>query len=261
VRADRLSLGRFCAAVAASVFIAFLVGGYARANTIANWEKSARSWNNSHMSRIKASMEQAGHYVLPDAPISDQTRNSAVLVLGEPLSAPTASEASLLRRYVEAGGVVLLFGDTGIDLTTYNSLLSGLGSAIQFTTSTVSTTSALPVGEFTTAPSKISGSSLNVTSGTGTAGGSAIDSNFVRFERIGNGFIFVFGDRIDHNDVMSATNEALLLNIVAVAAEAPVRVPMLGTVPLTLLVLALAAIAGGRSRQRPLRAKTSPARR
>ena len=39
----------------------------AHAHVIANWDKSSRSWNNAHMTKIKAAMEAAGHQVLPDS--------------------------------------------------------------------------------------------------------------------------------------------------------------------------------------------------
>lgn len=233
----------FCAAAFSVFWLTLAGGGDAQANIVANWDKSARSWNNPHMSKIKAAMQDAGHQVLADAPISDATLRAGVLVMGEPIAAPSAAEAAKLQEFVMSGGMVLLFGDTGIDLQTYNNLLTGLGSTIQFTTSTVGTTSALPDGLFTISPSKISGSTLNVTSGNGTAGGKLVDSNYVRYERVGNGFVIAFGDRIDHNDVISATNTSLLLNIVALAISPPLLVPTLSGGMLLLLAGALAAAA------------------
>jgi hypothetical protein len=237
---------------AASIFIWLILAGMApvQAKIIANWDKSARSWNNSHMSNIKAAMQAAGHTVLPDAPIGDATLKAGVLVIGEPVASPTAAEAAKLKDFVALGGMVLVFGDTGIDLPTYNTLLSNLGSSIQFTTSTVGTSSSLPDGFFTTGPNRISGGSLNVTSGNGTAGGKLVDSNYVRYERVGNGIVVVFGDRIDHNDVISATNTSLLLNVVAAAADPPFVVPTLSGVTLLLLGLALAAVASRDARRR-----------
>jgi hypothetical protein len=237
---------------AALIFIWLLLAGMApvQAKVIANWDKSARSWNNSHMSKIKASMQEAGHTVLSDAPIGDATMKAGVLVVGEPVTSPSAAEIAKMKDFVALGGMVLLFGDTGIDLPTYNSLLSNLGSSIQFTTSTVGTSSALPDGFFTTGPNKISGGSLNVTSGNGTSGGKLVDSNYVRYERVGSGFVIVFGDRIDHNDVISATNTSLLLNIVAAAADPPFIVPALSGVLLLLLGIALAAVAARHARLR-----------
>lgn len=233
---------------AAVIFIWLFLAGAApvQAKIIANWDKSARSWNNSHMSKIKASMQEAGHSVLADAPISDATLKAGVLIVGEPIAAPSAAEIAKLKDFVVLGGMMLLFGDTGIDLPTYNTLLSNLGSSIQFTTGTVGTSSSLPDGFFTTGPNKISGGSLNVTSGNGTAGGKLVDSNYVRYERVGNGIVVVFGDRIDHNDVISATNTNLLLNVVAAAADPPFIVPTLSGVMLLLLGLALAGF-GSRS--------------
>jgi len=241
---------------AALVFIWLFVAGMTpvQAKIIANWDKSARSWNNSHMSQIKASMQDAGHSVLADAPITDATLKAGVLVVGEPVAAPSSTEMAKMKDFVALGGMVLVFGDTGIDLTTYNTLLTGLGSSIQFTTSTVGTSSALPDGFFTTGPNKISGGSLNVTSGNGTAGGKLVDSNYVRYERVGSGMVVVFGDRIDHNDVISPTNTSLLLNVVAIAADPPFIVPALSGAMLLVLGVALAAVAARYGR---LRAWTS----
>jgi hypothetical protein len=244
-----MCLGVFRAAV---IFIWLLFAGMApvHAKVIANWDKSARSWNNSHMSQIKASMQDAGHTVQPDAPISDTTLKASVLVIGEPVTSPSAAEIAKMKDFVALGGMVLLFGDTGIDLPTYNGLLSNLGSSIQFTTSTVGTSSALPDGLFTTGPNRITGGALSVTSGNGTSGGKLVDSNYVRYERVGSGFVIVFGDRIDHNDVISATNTSLLLNIVATAADPPFIVPTLSGAMLLLLGIALATVAARHARLR-----------
>jgi len=55
----------------------------------------------------------------------------------------------------------------------------------------------------------------------------------------------VFGDRIDHNDVISATNTSLLLNVVSIAiAPGPATpVPALSSALITLVSLLLAALA------------------
>ena len=93
---------------AAVVFIWLLLAGMApvHAKVIANWDKSARSWNNSHMSKIKASMQDAGHTVLSDAPISDATLKAGVLVVGEPVTAPSAAEITKMKDFVTLGGMV-----------------------------------------------------------------------------------------------------------------------------------------------------------
>ncbi|MEP7083449.1 MAG: IPTL-CTERM sorting domain-containing protein [Betaproteobacteria bacterium] len=193
------------------------------------------------MTTIKAAMVASGRRVEGDGAITDATLKSAsVYIFGEPTATPTASELMALRQFVNNGGIVLIFGDTGIDLPTYNNLLAGIGSTITFIPTTIGTTSALADGQFTQGPSKISGSSLSVTSGNGTAGGTLIDNNYVRYEPIGAGYVFVFGDRIDHNDVISDTNTKLLLNVVSVAAEFPFQIPTLSPAGLLLLALLLA---------------------
>ena len=234
-----MRLGGFCV----SVFLAVsLLGvGEAMAAGIANWNKSARSWNNSHMTTIKAAMLASGRRVEGDGTITDAAlKNASVYVIGEPTATPVASELTALRQFVNNGGIVLIFGDTGIDLPTYNNLLAGIGSTITFIPTTIGTTSALVDGQFTEGPSKISGSSLSVTSGNGTAGGTLIDNNYVRYEPLGAGYVFVFGDRIDHNEVISDTNTKLLLNVVSVAAEFPLQIPAMSPASLLLLALLLA---------------------
>jgi hypothetical protein len=240
-----MRLGGLCTAVCFAASLLLAQAGTAHAGVIGNWNKSARSWNNAHMTKIKTAMQDAGHRVDPDAAIGSTALNTTVLIMGEPSATPTAAELDQLRAFLLGGGVILLFGDTGIDLPTYNHLLTGIGSSIQFTTSTISTSSALPDGVFTLGPVKISGSTLNVTSGTGTTGGIAIDNNYARYEAIGNGYVVVFGDRIDHNDVISATNTSLLLNVVSIAvAPGPAApIPALSPALIALISLLLAALA------------------
>ena len=238
-----MRLGGFCAVILVAASLVMAQAGTAHAAAIANWDKSARSWNNSHMTRIKGAMEAAGHRVDPDAPITDSSLRSTVMVIGEPVATPTAIELGKLRDYLRAGGIVLLFGDTGIDLPTYNGLLTGIGSTIQFTTTTVSTSSALTDGPFTQNPTRIAGLTLSVTSGNGTSGGTLIDNNYVRYEQIGSGYVFVFGDRIDHNDVISTTNTTLLLNIVSAAAHPAALIPALSPALIAAVSLLLAAFA------------------
>jgi hypothetical protein len=254
-----MRLGSCCAAVLLAALAALAGTGDARANVVANWDKSARSWNNAHFTKIKAAMEAAGHRVDADASINQFTLGAAVIVIGEPVATPSADELAALQAFVRRGGILLIFGDTGIDLPTYNNLLAGIGSTIQFTTTTIGTTSALPDGVFTAKPTSIVGSSLTVTSGNGTAGGTLIDSNYGRYESIGSGYVVVFGDRIDHNDVISATNTALLVNIVSAAiAEAPI-VPTLSAALLPALALVVAAAAGlDLSRRRHPRPASKP---
>ena len=239
-----MRLGGFCTSVflAAVTLVALGVGGNAQAATIGNWEMSSRSWNNTHMTKIKASMQNAGHRVDADGSIASGLRSAAVYVLGEPIATPTAAELALLRQFIRDGGMAFVFGDTGIDIQTYNNLLGGIGSTIAFTSTTIGTSSALPDGQFTQGPSKITGNTLSVTSGTGTTGGTLIDTNYVRYERIGAGYVVVFGDRIDHNEVISDVNTNLLLNLVSAAIGPVVPVPSVSSAGLALMSLLLAAM-------------------
>jgi hypothetical protein len=238
-----MRLGGYCASafLAAILLAPFGVAGDAHAGVITNWNKSGRSWNNSHMTKIKVAMQNAGHRVESDGIISGSVlKNSGVYLIGEPTATPTAAELALLRQFAIDGGIIFIFGDTGIDLPTYNNLLAGIGSGITFTPGTIATTSALPVGQFTQIPWNISGSTLSVTSGNGTVGGTLIDNNYVRYEKIGAGFVFVFGDRIDHDDVISDTNTRLFLNLVSIAIETPAPIPAVSSIVLGLASLLLA---------------------
>ncbi|MEO8134903.1 MAG: IPTL-CTERM sorting domain-containing protein [Betaproteobacteria bacterium] len=217
---------------------------------IANWDKSGRSWNNSHMTTIKAAMTAAGHRVDGDAAITAASvATAAVYILGEPTTAPTPTELEHLRQFVNRGGMLLVFGDTGINLPAYNNLLAGVGSTITYVTTTIGTTSALPDGKFTRAPINIIGNSLTVSSGNGTAGGTLIDNNYVRYEQLGAGYVLAFGDRIDHNDVISATNIALLLNAVSFAISPLLPIPTLSALALIGLALLTGAFAAVRLRR------------
>lgn len=240
-----MRLGGFCVAVflAAILVVPFGVAGDAHAGVVANWDTSSRSWNNSHMTKIKTAMQDAGHRVDGDGAISSAVlKISSVYLIGEPIATPTATELALLRQFVKDGGMIFVFGDTGIDLPTYNNLLAGIGSTIAFSTITIGTTSALPDGQFTQRPWNISGSTLSVTSGNGTTGGTLIDNNYVRFEQIGAGYVVVFGDRIDHNDVISDTNTKLLLNLVSFAIVPAVPIPAVSQMGLVLASLLLAGL-------------------
>jgi hypothetical protein len=246
-----MRVGGSCAAVLVAVLLFIAGAGGAHASTIANWDKSARSWNNSHMTKIRVAMQNAGHRVEADAPITAASLRAAVVVIGEPVATPVVAELGRLRDFLNSGGMILLFGDTGIDLNTYNDLLTGLGSTMQFTTTTIGTSSALGSTLFTESPSRIAGASLSVSSGNGTSGGTLIDNNYVRYEQIGAGYVFVFGDRIDHDDVISATNTTLLLNIVSVALDPKTSIPALSPAMVAALTLLLGSFAAIGLARRP----------
>src|SRR5688572_30576307 len=118
--------GGLCAFIFVAAMLFVAGAATAHASVISNWDKSARSWNTAHMTKIKTAMQAAGHQVRPDAPITEASLRSAVLVIGEPVATPTLSELDILRDFLAAGGIVLLFGDTGIDLNPYNTLLTGV---------------------------------------------------------------------------------------------------------------------------------------
>jgi hypothetical protein len=90
--------------------------------------------------------------------------------------------------------------------------------------------------------SHMTGNTLTVSAGNGIVAGSMIDNNYVRYEQIGNGYVVVFGDRIDHDDVISDTNTKLMLNLVSFAIVRTVQIPAASATGLVLTSLVLVGL-------------------
>lgn len=181
--------------------ISFLVGS-ANAATIGNWKESAHSWNFHSYSAIAAILEDADHTVEPDAAITVANLASYDLfVMGEPRFLPDPDELTALSDWVQAGGVLLIMTDQGSPGTMpANNILEALGSSMSL--SAVAPTKApLAGGVFASEgpPFDLVGQTMLVSSGNSVSGGNILLGDYIHWEQMGAGFIFTFGDRLDHN--------------------------------------------------------------
>jgi hypothetical protein len=233
------------------LLVVFALAAYG--GVIGNWSGSARAWNDSAFSTIKALMIAQGHSVLADGAMSAAALAGVnMFVVGEPSSTPGTSELTDLLNWVTAGGVLLLLADSGgSGQTGLNAIAAGLGSSLSWGGS-ASSSPALAGGVFATTgpPYNIVGMYLSTTQGTAVSGGTALTGDYIRWDLIGAGYIFGFADRSDHNLFDPSTtnvNGQLFLNLAAHEAGGVIPEPstffLLGT------GLGLAALAVFRRRK------------
>jgi hypothetical protein len=192
-----------------------------RAATIGQWEESwvdtngvPTTWNDStFFSSVHALMVAAGNTVAPDGPASASAlAGFDSFVIAGPGRTPTGEEISALSSFVTTGGLIILLEDQNPDTHGYaNALLSGIGSSIQVSWSSMTQNMYLLGGVFAT--DGLVGSFLSGTPGRRITGGTALTTGgagwtasqiadaeaYIHYEQIGLGYVFVFGDRLDHN--------------------------------------------------------------
>lgn len=191
---------------------------------IGNWNGSSRSWNNGEMAATSATMTGRGHTVFADADITaGNLAGYDVFIIGEATRATTAGESAALAAWILGGGRLAVFWDSGDSGNPFeNTIMTGIGSSIQASGSAGGST-AFVGGNFATAggPFNIVGQNLDTSPGTSLTGGSALASDWVRYQQLGSGFVFGFADRSDHNTFNPTTSNAngqLLINIVEAGA-------------------------------------------
>ena len=234
---------------ALAVIIAVLASTPAWPAVVGNWSGSIRSWNASDMSDLNGIVTTAGHTVLANAAITAGLGGATVYVVGEGSSAPTAGELTILEGWVSAGGVLLLFNNSGCSgCTASNAILTALGSSISVSISDA-VVAPFSTSPFTTTPNNLVGSTLDTSPGDQVSGGTQIAGSFISYEAHGAGYVIVFGDRSDHNVFISTAtdpNAGLFLNILSAAAgpTAPAEaIPAAGR-PGLLILFAVLAVAG-----------------
>lgn len=213
-------------------------GGPAQPSVIGNWEKSDQTWNDSAYQTLATSLASAGHTVAPDAGISPETlAGYDLLVIGEAREIPSGATLTELSSWIHNGGVLLLFADSfGSGVATGNAILTGVGSALSYGGATTAGPPLLAGGVFATTgpPYDIVGAALEVGPGTAVENGNDLAGEFARYERLGAGFVFAFGDRVDH-DVFTpngtTVNGKLFLNTAALPDPATFGLLAAGILP------------------------------
>lgn len=205
----------------------------ANATIIGNWSGSfdngfSRSWNSSSFSQIKNLMISNGHTVLANDTLANSIAAADVLIVGETETGMTAAEIVALADWIADGHVLMLFSDSGYaEFALQNTILAGIGSSISLSSTLASPANpTLSGGIFAVdgPPFNIAGQTLATTDGLRVSGGTAMAGEFIRYQKIGDGYVFVFGDRSDHNFFAPSagnTNGKLFLNIVAGAVNVP----------------------------------------
>jgi hypothetical protein len=171
-------------------------------DAIGNWAGSSRSWNSGDFSALVAAVKKAGFVIRPDEAISAKAlQECRVFIIGEPRQAPTEAEMADLKTWVQNGGRLILLADSGFSgCAGNNAILAALGSSLKFTMNGCANTPLKP-GNLASEgpPHALVGLTMNITPGSEVVGGTELAGTYLRFEKLGNGFIYCFGDRLDHN--------------------------------------------------------------
>jgi hypothetical protein len=190
-----------------------------KASVIGSWNGSSESWNTAEFTTIKATMINAGHTVEPDGAITAANlADDCIFLIQEPSRTPSASELSDLDAWVNNGGLLIIQTDTSAGgRPSCNAILSAIGSSISIG-SGGHANAPLSGGICATEgpPYDIVGQTLATSPGFGVAGGNALAGTYARYEVIGGGCVFVFGNRPDHNAFVPTSanvNGQLFLNL------------------------------------------------
>jgi hypothetical protein len=173
------------------------------------WAGSHRAWNSGGFSALADGVKKAGFVIRPDEAISARAlRECRVFVIGEPRQAPTEAEMADLKAWVQGGGRLLLLADSGFSGgAANNAILAALGSSLKFTMSDCSNAPLRP-GNLASEgpPHALVGLTMKVTPGAEAVGGAELAGTYLRFEKVGRGFVYCFGDRLDHDSNIQAND-------------------------------------------------------
>lgn len=157
-------------------------------------------------------MAASGHSVGPD--VLATASNLAIcdlFVVGGASQSFTSDEITALSSWVQGGGLLLVFSDRDLNSSPLNTMLAGIGSSIQFGPGSMDQNFYFNGGVFATtgvAGQWMSGTpGIRVNGGIGLTRGGAGWTNrqksdaeaYIHYEAIGSGFVFAFGDRLDHD--------------------------------------------------------------
>ena len=208
-------------------FIQFLLGfamcGSATAGVIGQWNGSAvdlngipTSWNNaSFYSDIKGLATGAGYTVRADTDASAANLAGCdTFVVGGASRSAAADEVSALTAWVTGGGLLLMLTDRDDNAAPLNALLAAMGSGVSYGGGTMDQNFYMGSGVFAaSSPYSVSGSWFSGTPGRVVAGGTTLTFGgagwtasqqsaaeaYIHYQKLGLGYVFVLGDRLDNN--------------------------------------------------------------
>lgn len=233
--ASRWSL-RHAAVLGVAALLVAAIAAPAPAVTIGSWSGASRTWNSSaNFSNVRTLMTNYGHVVEADeAMTAALLADDQMWVIGEAASVPSAPELAALSAWVHGGGTLLVLADSaGVGGVNGSAILSGIGSAMAFG----GTPAAAPLagGIFASEgpPYDIVGQNLVTSIATAITGGTVLAGTYIQYEALGSGYVFAFGDRSDHNalltDVNGTTvNSQLFLNLAGGPGIIPEPITALG---------------------------------
>jgi hypothetical protein len=192
---------------------------HAEASVIGSWIGSSEPWNTPEFSTIRDTILSAGHTFEADEPMTAaDLANDDLFLIQEPGYTPSASELSDLAAWINAGGLLIIQTDSDGGAPSCNAILSAIGSSMSFEGTHAN--APLSGGIFATEgpPYNIVGQLLVTSAGFGVVGGNALAGTYARYEELGNGYVFAFGNRPDHNfaaPTSATVNGQLFLNLAA----------------------------------------------
>jgi hypothetical protein len=198
---------------------------------VGNWSGSSRSWNQGEFTGVKKMAENAGHKVRPDGPINAKDLFACrVFIIGEPGQPPSQTELADLKNWVQSGGRLILLCDSGSSgVAGNNAILAHLGSSMKFADPNPDNAPIKP-GCFASEgpPYNLVNQNLAITPGSAANGGNEMAGTYIRWEKIGQGFVFCFADRSDHDFFQPSdqnVNGRIFLNILARPGSQPMKSP------------------------------------
>lgn len=232
------NLGRMRCLAAAAVLVVTCAAS-AGQRVIGNWDSGGRTWNHSDFATIKTQMTLfAGNVVAANAPMTAQNlAGYDAYVIAEPTITPGTTALDDLETWVRTGGVLMVLSDGFNAAAPMNNILAAIGSTLSFSNS-AGQIAALKGGVFASLgpPYDIVGAMPASVGSKTVSGGTELAGTVARYEKLDSGYVFAFGDRLDHNlfnPTFQTINGKLFWNL----AEGPVP----GPGGLTTLLLAGAA--------------------
>ena len=187
----------------------------ARGSVVGVWSGSERSWTSPFISNLSSWLTLAGHSIL-NPTVSTPTPAMEVFIVSEPEVPPTPAFIGALAAWINAGGKLIVLTDLGLPLADVDTILcsvasntvsyGGCGTSLPVVP-LLESSAAIDSSVVTTQPGNIvatalTGRAVQTSPGLKVTGGNALVGDYARWIAVGQGFVFVFGDRFDHNALL-----------------------------------------------------------